>query len=251
MVANAPANLTRPVSVVTALEQTKRYHRTPFHGMTPSWLEVNKTTNDGAWTMLNYLLKLCKMSILFKSFVQGTVTALTTTGSNYRYCHRVSFKTCSTWYDTRPGFAFTTSLGYSYMSNQDDNNNNNNINSKNGKDDKLNDNSSNDLAGSSRVSSHNHGSSSSLFPPHAHSLSSSRLKECLHRGLPLTGVVTGQYRDTDHVEQLGLLGYDFLWADCEHSSATPDHILNLILAAERRNMPTLVRIGYGYQNIIG
>ncbi|KAL3907678.1 MAG: hypothetical protein SGARI_003418 [Bacillariaceae sp.] len=51
---------------------------------------------------------------------------------------------------------------------------------------------------------------------------------------------------------LGLLGgYDFLWADCEHSSGSPDDVLNMILAAERRGMPTLVRIGYGYQNIIG
>lgn len=68
---------------------------------------------------------------------------------------------------------------------------------------------------------------------------------------PLTGVVTGQYRDTDHVEMLGLLGYDFLWADAEHSSATPDDVAHLILAAERRGLPTLVRIGYGYQDIVG
>jgi hypothetical protein len=90
-----------------------------------------------------------------------------------------------------------------------------------------------------------------LFAPHDHSLSNGRLKHRLRCGLPLTGVVTGQYRDTDHVEMLGLLGYDFLWADCEHSSGSPDHVLNLILAAERRGIPTLVRIGYGYQNIIG
>jgi len=50
---------------------------------------------------------------------------------------------------------------------------------------------------------------------------------------------------------LGLLGYDFLWADAEHSSASPDHIANMMLAAERRGLPTIVRIGYGYQNIIG
>ncbi|VEU33629.1 unnamed protein product [Pseudo-nitzschia multistriata] len=50
---------------------------------------------------------------------------------------------------------------------------------------------------------------------------------------------------------LGLLGFDFLWADAEHSSASPDHIARMILAAERRGLPTIVRIGYGYQNIIG
>jgi len=65
------------------------------------------------------------------------------------------------------------------------------------------------------------------------------------------GVVTGFHNDCDHVETIGLLGYDFLWADAEHSSANPSSIANLILAAERRGMPTLVRIGYGYQNIIG
>jgi 2-keto-3-deoxy-L-rhamnonate aldolase RhmA len=68
---------------------------------------------------------------------------------------------------------------------------------------------------------------------------------------PIKGVVTGQYRDTDHVEILGLLGYDFLWIDCEHSSGSPDHVLNLLVAAERRGLPAIVRIGYGYQNIIG
>jgi hypothetical protein len=95
------------------------------------------------------------------------------------------------------------------------------------------------------------GKRSSSFPPTSHSLQDGRLKYRLRHGLPLTGVVTGQYRDTDHVEMLGLLGYDFLWADCEHSSASPDHVLSMILAAERRGMPTLVRIGYGYQNVIG
>ena len=65
------------------------------------------------------------------------------------------------------------------------------------------------------------------------------------------GVVTGLYQDTDHVEILGLMGYDFLWADAEHSSASPSDMSRLILAAERRGMPTIVRIGHGYQDIIG
>lgn len=65
------------------------------------------------------------------------------------------------------------------------------------------------------------------------------------------GVVTGLYQDTDHVELLGLLGYHFVWADAEHSSASPSDIARLLLAAERRGLPTLVRIGYGYQAIIG
>jgi 4-hydroxy-2-oxoheptanedioate aldolase len=94
-------------------------------------------------------------------------------------------------------------------------------------------------------------SQASDFPPTSHSLRHGRLKHRLRNGLPLTGVVSGQYRDTDHVELLGLMGYDFLWADCEHSSGSPDHVLNMIVAAERRGMPTLVRIGYGYHRIIG
>ncbi len=87
--------------------------------------------------------------------------------------------------------------------------------------------------------------------PNSHSFQNNRLKYRLQNGLPVTGVVSGQYRDTDHIEMLGLLGYDFLWADAEHSSAGPDDVASMILAAERRGLPTLVRIGYGYQNIIG
>ena len=89
----------------------------------------------------------------------------------------------------------------------------------------------------------------SAFRPSSHSLQDNRLKHRLQNSLPLTGVVSGQYRDTDHIEMLGLLGYDFLWADAEHSSAGPDDIASMIIAAERRGLPTIVRIGYGYQNI--
>ena len=84
-----------------------------------------------------------------------------------------------------------------------------------------------------------------------HSLQDGTLRHKLRNGYPTVGVVTGFYNDTDHVETLGLLGYDFLWADAEHSSAGPSSVAKLVLAAERRGMPTLVRIGYGYQNIIG
>lgn len=73
----------------------------------------------------------------------------------------------------------------------------------------------------------------------------------MHSGKPVRGVVSGQYGDTDHVEMLGLLGYDFLWADAEHSSATPADVARWIMAADNRNFPTLVRVGYEYQNIIG
>lgn len=89
-----------------------------------------------------------------------------------------------------------------------------------------------------------------------HSLKDGTLKRKLQNSAgstvpPVFGVVSGLYQDTDHVEMLGLLGYDFLWADAEHSSATPSDVARWILAAERRGMPTLARIGYGYQDIIG
>ena len=87
--------------------------------------------------------------------------------------------------------------------------------------------------------------------PEQHSLSNGSLRHKLRSGQPTLGVVTGFHNDTDHVETLGLLGYDFLWADAEHSTANASTVANLILAAERRGMPTLVRIGYGYQNVIG
>ena len=48
-----------------------------------------------------------------------------------------------------------------------------------------------------------------------------------------------------------MLGYDFLWAEAEHSTASPESIERLIIAAERRGMPSLVRVGYGYQKVIG
>lgn len=84
-----------------------------------------------------------------------------------------------------------------------------------------------------------------------HSLSNGTLRHKLRSGHPTLGVVTGFHNDSDHVETLGLLGFDFLWADAEHSTANASSVANLILAAERRNLPTLVRIGYGYQNVIG
>jgi len=74
------------------------------------------------------------------------------------------------------------------------------------------------------------------------------LRERIRQGYPTVGVVSGLVTDTEHVEILGLLGgFDFLWADAEHSYAGPQDIAKLILAAERRGMPTWVRIGYGYQ----
>lgn len=89
---------------------------------------------------------------------------------------------------------------------------------------------------------------------HEHSVYDGKLRKRIReeKNQPTIGAITMSYgSDTDHIEMLGLLGYDFLWADTEHSCATPESIHSFIIAAERRGMPTIVRIGYGYQNIIG
>lgn len=105
----------------------------------------------------------------------------------------------------------------------------------------------------SRVVSHfsTRTSTDPVGPRHFHSLQNGELRRKLRNRVPSIGVVTGFHQDTDHVEILGLLGYDFLWADTEHSAASPSDVARWILAAEARGLPTLVRIGYGYQNIIG
>ena len=102
-----------------------------------------------------------------------------------------------------------------------------------------------------RCTSNNAQNNNNISLPEQHSLSNGTLRHKLRTGQPTLCVVTGFHNDTDHAETLGLLGYDFLWADAEHSTANASTVANLILAAERRGLPTLVRIGYGYQNVIG
>jgi len=105
--------------------------------------------------------------------------------------------------------------------------------------------------GAAKDENYHDSSRSSIAPFRQHSLQSGTLRQRIKSRSAVIGVVTGWYRDTNHVEILGLLDYDFIWADAEHSSASPDDIANIILAAERRGLPTIVRIGYGYQNLIG
>ena len=63
----------------------------------------------------------------------------------------------------------------------------------------------------------------------------------------MVGVLTGGSLagsgETSHVEVLGMLGFDYLWVDVEHSSADAAAAEKLYLAAERRGMPTLTRLG--------
>ena len=84
----------------------------------------------------------------------------------------------------------------------------------------------------------------------SHSLSDGSLKEKLRAGQPVSGVLTTYFGDTTHVETLGLLGFDFLWAEAEHSPAHSESIARLILAGERRGLPTLVRCAY-MKDLIG
>ena len=54
------------------------------------------------------------------------------------------------------------------------------------------------------------------------------LKQKLKSGKPIVGVLTTLYQDTSHVEMLGLLGYDFLWVEAEHSAASPQNQIDRV-----------------------
>jgi hypothetical protein len=69
------------------------------------------------------------------------------------------------------------------------------------------------------------------------------LKDKLRNGEPLIGCLTNMYGDSSHIEILGMLGYDFLWVEAEHSSAGPSDCEPMYIAAERRGLPTITRIG--------
>lgn len=181
---------------------------------------------DYHFTTLYFVISILAMSPISRFSFRGLTVAFS--GGSKRHGHILSIRLASAGLNTRALVAHPPSaIWYSNMSNDDEN-------------EKSASDPDDDDPGHTRS-----------FVSHDHSLTNGRLKFRLRNGLALTGVVTGQYRDTDHVEMLGLLGFDFLWADCEHSSGSPDHVLSLILAAERRGMPTLVRIGSGYQNVIG
>jgi len=82
--------------------------------------------------------------------------------------------------------------------------------------------------------------------PSDHSLASGALKAKIRNGDAVTGVLTNMWGDTNHVEMLGLMGaFDFLWVEAEHGTPSPSDCEKLYLAAERRALPTVTRIGYG------
>ena len=81
--------------------------------------------------------------------------------------------------------------------------------------------------------------------PLDHSLASSALKTKIRNGHAVSGVLTNMWGDTSHVEILGMLDYDFLWVEAEHGTPSPSDCERLYLAAERRGLPTITRVGYG------
>lgn len=68
-----------------------------------------------------------------------------------------------------------------------------------------------------------------------------RVKEKLNAGEVVTGVVL-QEASLSLVEILGLLGFDFIFIDCEHSPMNTESVLHLILGAEIRGITPLVRV---------
>lgn len=67
-----------------------------------------------------------------------------------------------------------------------------------------------------------------------------RLKEKLDSGQVAVGAVLAE-SSTATMEILGLLGFDFIFIDCEHSAMSVESVQNLIMAAELRRTTPIVR----------
>ena len=67
------------------------------------------------------------------------------------------------------------------------------------------------------------------------------MKQRLQRGETLFGTLIDSYSG-DMIEIVGLAGFDFAIIDCEHSPADPEVVVNLLRAAESRNLPAVVRV---------
>ena len=75
------------------------------------------------------------------------------------------------------------------------------------------------------------------------------LKEKLQKGGIATGVII-QDPAVQVVEVLGLLGFDWLFIDCEHSSMSVEDVGRLVMGAELRGITPLVRIPQNVPEII-
>ena len=67
------------------------------------------------------------------------------------------------------------------------------------------------------------------------------MKEKLRKGEIAVGVIV-QEPSVQVVEILGLLGFDWLFIDCEHSSMSVEDVGRLVVAAELRGITPLVRV---------
>ena len=59
---------------------------------------------------------------------------------------------------------------------------------------------------------------------------------------PLVGALIGNKLPITYIEQLGLIGYDYIWIDAEHGNIQPAEAEIMYAAAERRGMSTLTRV---------
>jgi 4-hydroxy-2-oxoheptanedioate aldolase len=75
------------------------------------------------------------------------------------------------------------------------------------------------------------------------------LKEKLLRGEVASGVLI-QDPIPQMVEVLALLGFDWLFIDCEHSSLSLSDVGQLVIAAEARDMTPLVRVPQNLPQVI-
>ena len=75
------------------------------------------------------------------------------------------------------------------------------------------------------------------------------LKEKLRKGKIAAGVII-QDPAVQVVEVLGLLGFDWLFIDCEHSSLSLSDVGQLVMAAEMRGITPLVRVPQNLPEVI-
>jgi 4-hydroxy-2-oxoheptanedioate aldolase len=68
------------------------------------------------------------------------------------------------------------------------------------------------------------------------------LKEKLDKGLPVTSVLM-QDPSMQALEILGIVGFDWVLIDCEHSAMSIETVAKLVLVAELRGIVPFVRVG--------
>ncbi len=75
------------------------------------------------------------------------------------------------------------------------------------------------------------------------------LKEKLSKGVAAAGVILGEPA-VQTAEILGLLGFDWMFIDCEHSAMSLESVSQLVRAAELHGITPLVRVAQNVPEII-